>query len=420
MLLLIVYVLVALGFSFLCSVAESVLLSVTRPYISLLEREGHKSGGLLRQLKDDINAPLAAILTLNTVAHTVGAAGAGAQAAAVFGNHYLGIASAILTLLILVFSEIIPKTLGAVYWRQLAPATAYALRYLVILLKPFVWLSEWLTKGMARGPTMTGFSREEFAVMAELGEAEGQLERHESSILHNLFYTLRDHTVREVMTPRTVVFSLSQDMSIADAYEYVDKSRFSRIPVYEQDDPDYVVGFVLKQDLLSAYIRGETEGNLRERQLRELRRDLLMLPETAAIYQAFHKMLSRRVQISAVVDEYGSLEGLVTLEDILETLLGEEIVDEADKTPDRQELAKRLWRWRSKRYGLRVDETAQEQQAETEPQEQLQEIIREDRPDIDPSPVAGEDGNPEKKSAGAEPFDKGPQEKTKPDDRGES
>ncbi|HEY8570011.1 hemolysin family protein [Microbulbifer sp.] len=370
MLLLIIYVLVALGFSFLCSIAESVILSVTQPYISLLERDGHKSGRVLRRLKADINAPLAAILTLNTVAHTVGAAGAGAQAAAVFGSHYLGIASAILTLLILVFSEIIPKTLGALYWRQLAPVTAYVLRYLVILLKPFVWLSEWLTRGLAHGPVMTGFSREEFAVMAELGEAEGQLERHESSILHNLFFTLRDHTVREVMTPRTVVFSLSQDMTLEDAYDAVEKSRFSRIPIYEHDDPDLVVGFVLKQDLLQAYCRGE-----RDSELRALRRDLLMLPETAAIYQAFHKMLARRVQISAVVDEYGSLEGLVTLEDILETLLGEEIVDEADKTPDRQELAKRLWRLRAKRHGLRVDEAARREQEGPEPQEKLREEI---------------------------------------------
>ncbi|MBN8430096.1 HlyC/CorC family transporter [Microbulbifer salipaludis] len=371
MLLLITYVLIALGFSFLCSIAEAVILSVTRPYVSLLEREGHRSGRVLRTLKEDINAPLAAILTLNTVAHTVGAAGAGAQAAAVFGNQYLGIASAVLTLLILVFSEIIPKTLGAVYWRQLAPATAYVLRYLVIVLKPFVWLSERLTRGLAHGPTLTGFSREEFAVMAQIGEAEGQLERHESSILHNLFFTLRDHTVREVMTPRTVVFSLSQDMTVADAYEQVEKSRFSRIPVYEQDDPDLVVGFVLKQDLLQAYARGEVEDTLRS-----LRRDLLMLPETAAIYQVFHKMLARRVQITAVVDEYGSLEGLVTLEDILETLLGEEIVDEADKTPDRQALAKRLWRWRSKRYGLLVDEMAQREQEGEDPEDLLREEIR--------------------------------------------
>lgn len=356
MILLITYVLIALGFSFLCSIAESVILSVTKPYISLLEREGHNSGAVLRKLKDDINAPLAAILTLNTVAHTVGAAGAGAQAAIVFGNQYLGVISAVLTLLILVFSEIIPKTLGAFYWRQLAPVTGYVVRFLVWALYPFVKMSEWLTRGLSHGPTLTGFSRDEFAVMAELGEAEGQLERRESSILRNLFFTLRDHSIREVMTPRTVVYSLSQDATVGESYEDVEKSRFSRIPVYERRDPDCVVGFALKQELLLAFAKGE-----RDRKLAEFRRDMLMLPETATIYQVFQKMLARRVQIAAVVDEYGGLEGLVTLEDLLETLLGEEIVDEADKTPDRQELAKRLWRLRSKRHGLRVDEAAQQE-----------------------------------------------------------
>lgn len=356
MLLLIIYVLIAIVFSFLCSVFEAVLLSVTRPYISLLEREGHKSGAVLRKLKDDINAPLAAILTLNTVAHTAGAAGAGAQAAVVFGSQYLGVISAVLTLLILVFSEIIPKTLGAVYWRQLAPATGYAVRVMVWVLYPFVKMSERLTRGMSHGPTLTGFSREEFAVMAELGEAEGQLERRESSILRNLFFTLRDHSVREVMTPRTVVFSLSQDASVEETAEEMEKSRFSRIPVYERGDPDCVVGFVLKQDLLLAGARGEWE-----RKLVDFRRDMLVLAETATIYHAFQKMLARRMQISAVVDEYGSFEGLVTLEDLLETLLGEEIMDEADKTPDRQELARRLWRIRSRRYGLKIDREAEEE-----------------------------------------------------------
>lgn len=373
MILLIVYVLIALGFSFLCSIAESVILSVTTPYIGLLEREGHRAGRVLRKLKENINAPLAAILTLNTVAHTAGAAGAGAQAAAVFGSQFLGLASAILTLLILVFSEIIPKTLGAFYWRQLAPVTGYVLRLLVWILYPFVKLSEWLTRGLSHGPTLTGFSREEFAVMAELGEAEGQLERRESNILRNLFFTLRDYSVREVMTPRTVVFSLSQDATVGESCEEVEKSRFSRIPIYEREDPDCVVGFVLKQELLLAYARGN-----QSEKLAEYRRDMLMLPETATIYQAFQKMLARRVQISAVVDEYGGLEGLVTLEDLLETLLGEEIVDEADKTPDRQEVAKRLWRWRSKRYGLKVDEEVQEAQ---DGQETESDTV--DRPDSD-------------------------------------
>ena len=175
MILLITYVSIALLFSFLCSIAEAVILSVSPAHIALLEKEGKPSGKIMRLLKEDISKPLAAILTLNTITHTMGAAGAGAQAAIVFGNAYVGVASAVLTLLILIFSEIIPKTLGAHYWRQLTSVTAYGLRGLVWLLYPFVKVSEWLTRGLTHGPRLTGFSREEFAVMAELSAKEGEL-----------------------------------------------------------------------------------------------------------------------------------------------------------------------------------------------------------------------------------------------------
>ena len=191
MTLLIIYVAIALVFSFLCSIAEAVLLSVTTAHITLLEQEGKRAGLLLRELKSDINKPLAAILTLNTIAHTVGAVGAGAQAAIVFGSAWVGAASAVLTLLILVLSEIIPKTLGATYWRSLAGITAHSLKILVFLLYPFVVLSEMLTRGLSRNRELEGFSREEFAAMADLGEQEGQLEKRESRILKNMSYCTR-------------------------------------------------------------------------------------------------------------------------------------------------------------------------------------------------------------------------------------
>ena len=184
--LLISYVCIALGFSFLCSIAEAVLLSVSNAHIELLEQQKNKTGYLFKQLKSDINKPLAAILTLNTIAHTFGAAGAGAQAAVVFGSAYVGVASAILTLLILIFSEIIPKTLGAHYWRQLAPATAYTLKYLVIVLYPFVKLSESITGKLTDGPTLSGFSRQEMIAMADLSSKEGHIEEQESRILKNI------------------------------------------------------------------------------------------------------------------------------------------------------------------------------------------------------------------------------------------
>ena len=187
MTLLVTFVLIAVGISFLCSIAEAVILSVPTSYIVTKEQEGSPDGERLRKLKDDINSSLAVILTLNTIAHTVGAVGAGAQASKVFGSVYVGVFSAVLTLLILIFSEIIPKALGAHYWRNLAPATAYGLNFLVKALYPFVWLSNMLTKGLSQGPTLKGFSRQEFAAMAELGEQEGQLLEQESTVLQNLF-----------------------------------------------------------------------------------------------------------------------------------------------------------------------------------------------------------------------------------------
>ena len=215
MLLLIIYISIALGFSFLCSIAEAVLLSVTTPYIALLESQKKTVAVELRQLKNDINKPLSAILTLNTIAHTVGAAGPGAQATKVFGNAYLGIASAVLTLLILVFSEIIPKTLGAHYWRQLAPSTAYALKLLVWFLYPFVKLTELLTRGLTDGPTLRGVSRKEIMALAELSGREGALADQESLIMQNLL-KLRETPARSAMTPRTVVFSISQQITVGD------------------------------------------------------------------------------------------------------------------------------------------------------------------------------------------------------------
>ncbi|WP_018691694.1 CNNM domain-containing protein [Algicola sagamiensis] len=345
MILLITYVLVALGFSFLCSIAEAVLLSITNAHVALLEREEKKSGFLLRQLKDEVNKPLAAILTLNTIAHTMGAAGAGAQAAVVFGSASIGIFSAILTFLILVFSEIIPKTVGAHYWRELAPATAYGLHYLIYLLYPFVKLSEFLTRGLTSEPTLSGFSREEFAVMAELSAQEGQLGKHESQILKNLML-FRDTPIKSAMTPRTVLFSLSETLRVEEFFHKYDDMRFSRIPIYE-DDPVNVTGFVLRSDLLLAQARGNTDNILKN-----YARSIPSLLATMKLSQAFNEFLRMRAHIILVVNEHGSAQGVLTFEDLIETLLGLEIVDESDKDIDMQKLARRLWKKRAKEMGL--------------------------------------------------------------------
>jgi len=348
MLLLVIYVFIALGFSFLCSIAEAVILSVTTPYVRLMRQKGRTAGILLDRLKEDINSPLAAILTLNTIAHTVGAAGAGAQAANVFGSAYVGIASAVLTLLILVFSEIIPKTLGAHYWKQLAPATAHLLRGLIWLLYPFVKLSELLTRGLTHGPGLRGFNREELSAMAELSEQEGQLKRQETRIMKNLLH-LPDMQVTAAMTPRTVIFSLSEELTVEEFFWKYGSERFSRIPVYSKD-PGHLDGFVLRSDLLLAQARGNTDTKLTT-----YRRAMSALPETTSLSNAFDEFLRQRAHIMLIVDEYGSVEGILTLEDILETLLGLEIIDEGDVNIDMQEYARRLWRKRADKMGLEVE-----------------------------------------------------------------
>ncbi len=348
MLLLTAYVLIALVFSFLCSIAEAVILSVTPTHVALLEREGRHSGALLRTLRAEINQPLAAILTLNTIAHTIGAAGAGAQAAVVFGNAYVGIASAVLTLLILIFSEIIPKTLGAHHWRRLAPATAYGLRVLVWLLYPFVKLSDKITGGMIEGPTLNGFSRAEFSVMADVSKQEGQLGGLETRVMKNLML-LRDVRVRDAMTPRVVVFSLPQTLTVETFFLKHNRARFSRVPIYNHRG-EQVDGFVLRSDLLLAQARGNTDKHLAE-----YRRPMPSLLDSLSLSQAFNELLRQRAHIALVVDEYGGMQGILTLEDVLETLLGLEIVDEGDRIDDMQKLARRLWRRRAQAMGLKVD-----------------------------------------------------------------
>jgi len=345
MTLLIAYVAIALFFSFLCSIAEAVLLSVTTAHISTLEQDGKSSGPLLRELRSDINKPLAAILTLNTIAHTVGAVGAGAQATAVFGDAWVGLVSAVLTLMILIFSEIIPKTLGAVYWRALSGVTAHGLKVLIRALYPFVMLSELLVRGFSQDMKIEGFSRKEFAAMADLGEKEGQLEERESRILKNMFL-LHETIVTDVMTPRPVVFSLPESLTV---YEYFEKhydSCFSRIPIYVEND-EQCTGFVLKDDLLLAQARDNTDQTLKTYQ-----RDLFTLSDSTSLSDAFDAVLHQRAHIMVIIDEYGGMEGVITMEDILETLLGLEIMDESDKTADMQQYARQMWKKRAKAMGI--------------------------------------------------------------------
>ncbi len=348
MILLIIYVLVALIFSFLCSIAEAVLLSVTMPYITVLEKKNKSTGATLKRFKSDINKPLAAILTLNTIAHTIGAAGAGAQASVVFGSAYVGVASAVLTLLILIFSEIIPKTIGASYWKELAPATAVGLKFITWLLHPFVWFSEIITRGMVRESSLTGFSRDEFSAMAEISAEEGQIADEESNILKNLLL-LKETNVECAMTPRTVVFALSENLLVEEFFHKYDQTPFSRVLIYGKDKED-INGFVIRSDLLLAQARGNNTSTLKK-----YHRNIGALLNTSSLSHVFSEMLRQSAQIMLIVDEYGSVEGIITMEDLFETLLGIEIIDERDKTEDMQRLAKKNWIKKALKKGLKMD-----------------------------------------------------------------
>ncbi|MCE9686630.1 hemolysin family protein [Shewanella sp. AS16] len=345
MLTLIIIVFVAVAVSFLCSVFEAVLLSVTPSYIASLTQSHPKAAKRLSKQKDNVEAPLVAILTLNTIAHTVGAAVAGAQASHVFGDELLGVFSGVLTFIILFFSEIIPKTLGANYWRSLAPAVSVALKWMTSLSRPLVWMSLRVTRLLGKGDE-GHYIRQEMSALARLGRESGELDEQESKILTQML-TVRDMPVTAIMTPRTVMFSLPVSLTQHEfVQQYMDKP-FSRIPVYDEDHDD-IIGYVNRTDILLAerYSPDEPIGLLKN--------NLVVVPETAKILPLFELMIKRNTQIAMVVDEYGSSQGIVTQEDIIESMLGLEIVDSNDLATDMQQLARRLWTRRMEQKGIRL------------------------------------------------------------------
>jgi CBS domain containing-hemolysin-like protein len=359
MYLLLFYLSLAIGVSFLCSILEAVLLSVSHSYIAIMERKETVTGELLRHYKEDIDRPLSAILSLNTIAHTIGAAGVGAQAQVVFGNAYVAISSAVLTFLILVLSEIIPKTIGATYWRNLAPFAARTLRVLMFLMYPLVMMSQAITRWLSNEENIPSFSREEFGALADLGVEEGVFEEEESRIFKNLirFNSLR---VKDIMTPRTVVVGFDENLSVGDVSDNVEQLHFSRLPVYG-NERDEITGYVLKNDLLLMMARGETA-----KKLKELKRDILIVPEMTPLQDFFERLMTKQEHIAIVVDEYGGFAGVVTMEDLVETLLGMEIIDEVDNIEDMQKMARKKWMERAKRLGI-VPEDAEEETSSVDP-----------------------------------------------------
>ena len=347
MTLLIIYLLLALGFSFLCSIMEAVLLSTPMPFIKAKEQEGHKRAATLEKYKKDIDKPLAAILSINTIAHTVGAAGVGAQATIIFGEVYFGLISAILTILILVFSEIIPKTIGAKYWRSLAMGSTTILSAMIFISYPLVLVSRMISELFGKnGKGEQTVSREELGMMAEIGVKEGIFEEKESRIITNLI-KLSKVLARHIMTPRTVLVAAPETMPLKKLYDEKKYLRYSRIPVY-REDIHHITGYITKYDLLEK-IAARDDDIL----LKEIMRDILYAEENTSVPDLFEMMIARREQISLINDEFGSAAGIVTMEDIIETMLGYEILDEYDEHVDMQQLAIEKWKIRNKKLNIK-------------------------------------------------------------------
>ena len=352
--LLICFVSMAIGLSFVCSMAESVLLSMTPSYIADVQESNPKKAKMLKRLKQDsVDQSLAAILTLNTIANTLGSIGAGAQATIVFGSAWFGLFSALMTLAILTFSEIIPKTLGTVYWRQLSSAVAYFVRGIIILLYPLIWLSEGLTKLLIGGKDTNVFSRREFAALASIGEEAGQIDPLESRIIRNLlaFGAIK---VEDIMTPRSVMLAFEQSKSVAEVLIDRPKLTFSRLPIYE-GDIDNITGFVLKTDILLAKV-----NHVVDKPLTQFQRDISFVFSKMKLFDLLDLMLKNRIHIAIAVGEYGEVKGLVTLEDVFETLLGLEIVDEIDRVEDMQALARQMMDRRVARLGMKLNDDEQQ------------------------------------------------------------
>ncbi|MEM9332205.1 MAG: hemolysin family protein [Pseudomonadota bacterium] len=345
MTLLVLFVVLAIGISFLCSILEAVLLSITPSFVESAEKDQPKLAERLRSLRTDIERPLAAILSLNTIAHTVGATGAGAQAAVVFDDFGVGVFSALLTLGILILSEIVPKTLGATYWRGLAPFTVSVLPWLIIVQLPLVWMSQALTRLLKSDNTESEISREEITALTSAGHREGVVEEDETRVVTNLFQ-LPQIKADEVMTPRTVIEHVAGEASVASVVQGREAFPYSRLLV-TGESIDEVQGFVLTRDLLVAALNKGKNGKVSDHM-----RALPRVSEAMDLDAILDLLLEQDAHIALVEDDYGGTAGLVTMEDVIETLLGSEIVDEHDEAADLRKVA----RTRALKKKIKMDE----------------------------------------------------------------
>ncbi len=335
--LLLLYFFGAVGISFLCSILESVLLSVNMAYVSVLERDRPKAAVLLRGHKKNINKSIASILILNTIANTLGAAAVGAQAKSIYGNEAVFYVSAVLTFAILFFSEIIPKTIGAVYWKQLAPTAAYIIRFFIWFTYPIILLTLFVTNRISKNADSMSLSKEELLESALLSEGEGVLGEQESDVIENVLL-LDKIKIREILTPRTVVFALDCSRTIKEIVEEeADIFKFSRIPVY-QESIENITGMVMTKKIFQQALLDDSAT------LSSIQKDIFKISENIPVSRALDLFIKKKEHMFLVLDSYDQTEGILTLEDCVETILGVEIVDESDSDADMREVAKQKMR----------------------------------------------------------------------------
>lgn len=359
--MLILFFVLSIVFSFLCSIWEAVLLSITPAYTQQLVQKGGEPGESLQAFKENIDRPLAAILTLNTIAHTVGAIGVGAQASLIWGASFMAtvLVPVVMTLAILLLSEIVPKTIGANFWRELTPFTVRSLNVVIKALAPLVMLSQMITKLLKKDKSASVLSRADFTAMATLVSQQGVLEESESMYLQNLLKFNKVHA-KDVMTPRTVVIACDENTGLADFHAKHNDLRFSRIPIYSES-PDNVTGYFLKDEMLARLLKDPESAT----PVSELRRDIIAVSEEFPILKLFTRFIEAREHVALVLDEFGGKAGIVTMEDVIETLLGIEIVDELDHTDDMQAMARKRWKERAQHLGLLEDSDLQSKGTET-------------------------------------------------------
>ena len=330
----------AMAISFLCSILEASLMSTPISYVTMREEEGYKPASKFKVYKQDSSRPIAAILSLNTIANTIGAAGVGQQANILFGSRWFALVSVIVTILILVFSEIIPKTIGATRWKSLMGFTTACISFLIFIMYPIVVCIEWLQKHITpKDSTDTTVSRDEVSAMANVAEEEGDLEEDENAIIQNLI-NMDDVTAADVMTPRVVAHIAPERMTIKTFYRDKRYLHHSRIPVYADND-EYITGYILRMEALQLMAEDKYDVTLGE-----IKREIASFNEDTPLDEIWDEMLRKDEQISVVINEYGSFQGILTLEDVIETLLGSEIVDEYDTVRDMQQLALDKWKKR--------------------------------------------------------------------------